>query len=150
MTLTRQLCACANISLILWQLLEPQCGSRQALACSSSFMVRCSCAARSRRSSSVMRWRVSSIFRALGCAHQDIQRKGEHLFFQVYCQKQRLAVALLKSAFRGPCCRLQDVQCCNAHAEQVHSKTRQRLKDRPGGCIMRFRLCYAPRGGAGA
>ena len=67
MTLSEQETAWWNSCLTLWQLLLAQLGSPQALACTSSAIVRAICRLRSSRSASVMRVVVSSIFRACAC-----------------------------------------------------------------------------------
>ena len=67
-TLDGQETAWWNRPLTLPQLVLGQVASAQPDACTSSAMVRASCALRSCRSSSVMRLRVSSILRACACA----------------------------------------------------------------------------------
>ena len=71
MTLSEQETAWWNSCLTLRQLLEPQLGSPQALACTSKAIVRAIWRFRSSRSASVMRVCVSSIFRACACTSRN-------------------------------------------------------------------------------
>lgn len=75
MTFRLQETAWWNSCLTFKQLLEAQLGSPQALACTSSAIVRAIWRLRSSRSASVMRVVVSSIFRA--CACRTVQHSAD-------------------------------------------------------------------------